>query len=115
MFYGEPEQKPDEQINERARATAAAAMTSAATVGLPPTDAGQCLSGKQRRAENDDRSQDQTSFQEKIGNRQSAMLHFNSIRGPSANSFGFSPVGGSDSASSFPSSRNPLMNVSAFG
>src|SRR6266536_3121144 len=114
MFYGEPEQKPDEQIDERARAAAAATMTSPDTVGLPPTDAGQCLSGKQRRAENDDRSQDQTSFQSEIGNRQSTMLHFNSIRGPSASSFGFSPVAGNDSARSFPSSRNPLMNVSAF-
>src|SRR5204863_6747593 len=36
MFYGEPEQKPDEQINERTRTAAATTMTSATTVGLPP-------------------------------------------------------------------------------
>src|SRR5438309_7788297 len=113
MFDRQPKQKPYQQINEGARAAAAAVTsTTSATIRAAAADAREHF-GREKRARQDcGHAQQQARLQSAIGNRQSAMIHFNSIRGPSASSLGFSPVAGKCSASTAPKFRKAQIRSS---
>src|SRR5205807_7251032 len=109
-------QKPDEHINQTAESAAATATTvTAAAIRLAATDARERIGGEEREAEhsearNQNRGDETTRYQ--TLNLKSQALHFNSMRGPSTSSLGFSPVAGKFSARTFPKLRRYLISFS---
>src|SRR6267142_2297156 len=107
------EDEPDDRSRRTVTTTATAAATSA--VGLSPTDTGRCLFRQKQESQrhaNKNRREKRPTSDKLCGTRS---FHFNSKRGMSGSSFGFSPVAGRCCASKSPRSRNPFNRVSGSG
>src|ERR1051326_6391287 len=115
MFNRQPKQKADEQINQRAGAASSATMAAASAIRVTAADTRINFGCQKCVAENRQSDDQQSCDQSAIGNWQSAIFHFSSMRGPSANSFGFSPVAGTCSASSFPNEFRPSISIAGDG
>src|SRR5712664_2408234 len=104
------EDEPDDRSRCTVTTTATAAATSA--VGLSSADTCRCLFRKKKKSyrhANKNRRGKRPTNDKRCGTRS---FHFNSKRGMSGNSFGFSPVAGRCCASKTPRSRNPFNRVS---